>query len=318
MKPVSIILDTDMGADYDDAGALATLHALEDLGEARILAVGASNQLPYSVPLIEVINRYYGKPAIPVGAVKGKAATIDTWHKGEKWTHELPIHYFHAVPTTRDAPDAITVFRSVLAAQPDQSVVLVTIGFFTNLGHLLDSPPDKFSPLTGKQLVQKKVVRVVSMAGKFPSGKETNVIVDPENARKVFAEWPGEMVISGYEIGRFVRTGDRLIQMPVTKNPVKDAYAMSIAQDKLETDNSRYEPGGRASYDQTAVLAAVRTPETYFGLERGTFVVQNDGSNTWHPNATGTHWRLLEKTKPQALAGVIEDLMMKAPASRNP
>ncbi len=36
--PVHVILDTDIGSDCDDAGALAVLHALADRGEVEILA----------------------------------------------------------------------------------------------------------------------------------------------------------------------------------------------------------------------------------------------------------------------------------------
>ena len=38
-KPVRIIYDTDLGGDCDDAGTLAMLHRLCDLGEAELLAV---------------------------------------------------------------------------------------------------------------------------------------------------------------------------------------------------------------------------------------------------------------------------------------
>ena len=42
-QPVPVILDTDIGPDYDDVGAMAVLHALADAGEARPLAVMSSN-----------------------------------------------------------------------------------------------------------------------------------------------------------------------------------------------------------------------------------------------------------------------------------
>ena len=37
-EPVKVIFDTDMYTDFDDAGALACLHALADAGECEILA----------------------------------------------------------------------------------------------------------------------------------------------------------------------------------------------------------------------------------------------------------------------------------------
>jgi len=65
-KAVSVIFDTDMGPDYDDVGALAMLHAMADSGEANILATLSSNMYSNSVPCIEIINRYFGRPDIPL------------------------------------------------------------------------------------------------------------------------------------------------------------------------------------------------------------------------------------------------------------
>ena len=44
--PVKVIFDTDMANDCDDAGALAVLHALADLGEAEILAIVTNRKDP--------------------------------------------------------------------------------------------------------------------------------------------------------------------------------------------------------------------------------------------------------------------------------
>ncbi|MBX3742768.1 MAG: nucleoside hydrolase [Akkermansiaceae bacterium] len=308
---VPVIFDTDMGPDYDDVGALAVLNRLADLGEAEILAAGASNHLPNAVRLIGIINRSYKREGIPIGALKGKGPGIDTWHKGEKWTDVLPERYPINLPLSENAPDAVAVYRKALASAEDESVVIVSVGFFPNLRNLLRSPADAASPLDGKELVRKKVKRLVSMAGKFPSGKETNIIVDPESAREVFNEWPVEILIAGYEVGRHVRTGDRMIRMEIKGNPVVDAYAMSIPQDKEEMGKtSRYEPGGRASYDQTTVLAAVRPGDKYFSVERGVLRIDADGTNHWEVAADGRHSRLVEKMAAVELAAVIEDLMI--------
>ena len=63
-------------------------------------------------------------------------------------------------------PSTTTVLRQALAHEPDHSVVIVQVGFSTNLARFLDSPPDDSSPLTGEQLVQQKV-RLLSEATFF-------------------------------------------------------------------------------------------------------------------------------------------------------
>ena len=89
----------------------------------------------------------------------------------------------------------------LLSSQPDNSVTIVTVGFLTNLSNLLKSQPDNDSPLTGKELVRKKVKSLVSMAGRFPEGKEFNVYMDSAASIYVFENWPGEIIFTGFEIG---------------------------------------------------------------------------------------------------------------------
>lgn len=78
-EPVKIIFDSDMGPDYDDVGAIAILHALAAKGECEILATVASDGYPYIAPTLEVFNRYFGKPDIPIG-VPGSEAQIGRAH----------------------------------------------------------------------------------------------------------------------------------------------------------------------------------------------------------------------------------------------
>ena len=76
--PVKVIFDTDMATDYDDVGALAMLHAFADAGEAELLAVVSSVSVGPGVAVIETVNAYYGRPDIPVGAVKAPGASHHT------------------------------------------------------------------------------------------------------------------------------------------------------------------------------------------------------------------------------------------------
>ena len=85
-QPVNLILDTDLGPDYDDVGAMALMHALADSGQVNILATLSSNHDERVVPCIEVLNTYFNRPDIPVGAPKSEpGASLTTWHK-TKWT----------------------------------------------------------------------------------------------------------------------------------------------------------------------------------------------------------------------------------------
>src|SRR5580704_5517301 len=63
-----VIFDTDMGNDIDDALALAMLHALSDRGECELIGVTLTNAHPSAVPYIRMLNRFYGRGDLPVGA----------------------------------------------------------------------------------------------------------------------------------------------------------------------------------------------------------------------------------------------------------
>jgi inosine-uridine nucleoside N-ribohydrolase len=301
--PVNLILDTDLGPDFDDVGAMALMHALADSGQVNILATLASNKDELVVPCIEALNIYFNRPDVPLGAPKSDGASLGDWHK-VKWTEHLPATYKHTVQKTSDAPDALAVYRKILSSQPDQSVVICTIGFFTNLQNLLLSKPDQYSPLTGKELIAKKVKHLVSMAGAFPEGREFNVYCDPPASALIATEWPTDIIFSGFEIGEKILTGKRLIASSITNSPVKDTYALSLA----ETDFN-----GRMSWDQTAVLVAIKGTASYFLTERGTMVVDSDGNNTWTPDSDGRHIRLIPNMPLLEVGYLIESYMMHQP-----
>lgn len=50
---VRLILDTDLGPDYDDVGAMAVMHALADSGYVDILATISSNKSELTIPVSE-------------------------------------------------------------------------------------------------------------------------------------------------------------------------------------------------------------------------------------------------------------------------
>lgn len=297
--PVRIIMDTDIGPDYDDVGAMAVLHALADSGYAEPLAVISCNKNELTVPVIDVINTYFGRANLPTGAPKSEQAPDMKAPQG--WPELLVEKYPHTIRSTADAPDAVSVYRRVLAAQPDTSVTIVTVGFMTNLSALLDSGPDAESPLSGKELVAKKVRKLVSMAGKFPEGREFNVYIDSTAAEKVFSQWPSEVIFSGFEIGQKVITGLSLVNSESVDTPVKAAFAKALPYWKSDSL-------GRNSWDQTAVLVAIKGADPYYSLKRGRFISKG-GNNSWADDPNGRHAYLTEKMPVQQVTDTIEKLM---------
>ncbi|MEO8406349.1 MAG: nucleoside hydrolase, partial [Chitinophagaceae bacterium] len=172
---------------------------------------------------------------------------------------------------------------------------------------LLKSSPDKFSKLDGKQLVKKKVKQLVCMAGRFPGGSEFNVRMDAAASKYVFDTWETPVLLSGVEIGVRIKTGLPLIHNEtIHKSPVKDVFRICIPQDMQDT-------AGRMSWDETAVLVAVKGYEPWYEVTKGKMVVDADGNDTWS-TGTSMHGYLVEKLPPAIVEKLINRLIMHQPA----
>jgi inosine-uridine nucleoside N-ribohydrolase len=303
IPPVKIIFDTDLGPDYDDVGALAFLHAMADSGRAEILATVSSNKHELVAPSVDVINTYFQRPHLIIGAPKGEGVNTGS---PQHWADSIVARYPHSVQSTSETEDAVTVYRRVLSSQPDNSVTIVTVGFLTNLSNLLRSEADDNSPLNGRDLVSTKVKRLVSMAGTFPEGREFNVYMDSAASEYLFRHWPGEIIFSGFEIGWNIRTGIKLIDSDIRNSPVKDAFSISIPL-------SEEDKNGRMSWDQTAVLIAVYGTEGFFDLVNGTIVINKEGSNSWQADPDGRHKYVVQKMNINLMSSFIEERMMHKP-----
>ncbi|MEI7830452.1 MAG: nucleoside hydrolase [Prolixibacteraceae bacterium] len=305
--PIKIILDTDIGPDFDDVGAVTVLHAMADSGKVEILGIMACNKDSLVVPTIEVLNTYFGRPAIPVGGPKSRGVKMGS---AQHWPDSIVAKYPHKSKPTDEVPDAVSQYRKILSAQPDKSVTIVSIGFLTNLNNLLQSPPDQISPLKGSELVAQKVKNLVSMAGWFPAGKEYNVYMDSTASIYCFEHWPTPVVFTGFEIGEKVKTGLKLVGSPISNSPVKDAYRIAMAGSKDDVN-------GHMSWDQTAVLIAIYGAEPFFTSIKGTIKVKPDGSNTWDESTDGKQAHVRMKILPDSVAGFIERRMMHVPGRKD-
>ena len=305
-EPVPIIFDSDMGPDYDDVGAITLLHALADSGQAKILATIASTKYDCVACVMNVFNTYFNRPGIPIAVPKGKALTLkDRQH----WTDTLIAKYPHSIKKNEDVPDAAELYRKILSNQPHHSVTIVTVGFLTNLSNLLLTKPDAYSSLDGKELVKQKVKELVCMAGRFPSGSEFNVNQDATASQNVFSNWPTIILLSGFEIGWNIRVGLPLIHnTSIHDSPVKDVFRISIPM-------SAEDSAGRMSWDETAVLVAIKGYEPLYHLEYGRIQVAADGSNTWSTEGK-QHAHLVEAVSPEVVQAYINKVIMHQPVKK--
>ena len=236
--PVNIILDTDMGGDCDDVGALFILHGAVERGEANLLATLGCISADAIAPCLDGMNTWFGRPEIPVGTLKDPGFLA-----GRSYTSEIARRFPHRFPSGKDYPDATTLYRQVLAKQPDASVVVLAIGPLRNLANLLKSQPDAASPLEGPALIARKVKRLEIMGGTYPPSAnpkeaEWNFKQDPAAAAAVCSTWPTPVLFNGE--GGATCSGRRVTYEMPEHNPMTMAYrwypGVGYAGDRLSWD----------------------------------------------------------------------------------
>lgn len=271
-KPISIIIDTDIGSFPDDPAAFSVVHQLAKNNSIDILATVGSTKYDGIAVAIDVMNTYFGRPDIPVGVTKDPNAYSDE-PGSQNWTEYIKTHLPHRINSNEEAEDAVLVYRRVLASAPLYSVTILQIGHYTNLANLLNSKPDHLSKMNGKKLVQAKVKQVIALSGQFPNGTEWNIEKDTKSAQIFAKYWPTNVTFVGTEIGTF-DCFNKYVNATfgtVKTNPVGlNAYFFL-----------NYVDFGPGCFDAIASLVATRqTCGLYCGV-LGNIVVNDNGSNNW-------------------------------------
>jgi inosine-uridine nucleoside N-ribohydrolase len=305
---VKIIFDTDFGGDADDLGALAMLHYFVDQKECDLIAVMCWSTEKYAVSAIDAINRFYSHPDIPIGVRKDSVFIAD-WHYNKPIVDKLGSNL-----TFKDVPDATELYRKILSQQKDTSIVIVTVGPLMNIKKLLESKPDSFSYLSGKELVHQKVQKFVVMGGKFPEGKnEWNFNGNmPGVTKSVLGNLELPVVFSGFEIGVQIKTGEAFNKLDKDHPLYLGFYHFSKHAPWMK-EYYKGEILNNSSYDQTAVLYAVKNGEgkLWDKVENGHCHVDENGDNKWISGKKTNHSYLkLMEGKNDELAKLINSLML--------
>ncbi len=291
MDKQTIIFETDLGNDIDDALALDMLYKYQDASDIELLGIMLNKEGTPPPEFTDIMNSWYGYPEIPIGIIHNgvecehdasnyaKCVSLMENENGEpKFQRSLNNH--------TALPEAHLLYRELLVKQPDHSVTIVSVGFSTNLARLLDTPADEFSKLTGQELVARKVKLLCTMAGCFnnPEWYEYNVVKDIPAAKKVFSEWPTMLVTSPFEVGMAIHYPGSSIENDftwATEHPLVDAYRCYHEM-----------PYDRPTWDLTSVLYAVEGP-SYFNVSGpGKIEVSDQGLTSFTPVENGNRYYL--------------------------
>jgi hypothetical protein len=298
----SVIIDTDLSRWWDDATAIGMANVLHRRGVIRLLGIVSDVPNAVAVAAIDAINTAYGHADIPLGAMAGSDA--DTFAHG--YTDALIERLPHSVESSDDVPEAVELYRRLLAASTDGSVTIVSIGGYTNLAGLLDSPAGGGSRLDGRALIARKVDRLVIMDGLFPdSGARalTNQAIDLAAAHRVVTgDWPTPIAwVDGFG-GIQTKVGGTLCSEVGRRHPMRIVYEELFG----------CEPPKDGNWDAPTLLyAASRLPRAFEELGRGGAAVINDaGGLSWAPSATRTDDFYVHVVDQKALNRRIEALLL--------
>lgn len=266
MTMVNIILDTDLGRDCDDAGALALLHTMADLNKASILAITLCTSEISSAVTVKMINEWYKRPEIPIGRYTKRSFLEEEVCK--RFTMPLMQKYCetHSMPRFESS---VRVLRKALAQ--NSNVVIASIGMMNNIAELLKSPPDDISPLSGIELVRKSVKEMYAMGGNFKDGSyaEYNIVTDVQSAKFVSKNMPVPIIYCGFEIGEKIKSGTALLDAD-DNNPVKFAYLRHCTRDKIP----------HFSWDPITVYCAAEPNNALFKTSEGLNITFGDDAKT--------------------------------------
>jgi len=305
---VKIIFDTDFGGDADDLGALAMLHNFVEKKECELLAVLCWSTEKYSVPAIDAVNRFYNHPNILIGTRKADVYTDPNNYSkpiADKFPHQLIYE---------NAPDATVLYRQILARSGNKEITIVAVGPLKNIENLLKSCADSISPLSGKQLIEKKVKEFVIMGGQYPEGKkEWNFDGNMPGVTKfVIENIKVPIVFSGFELGVSITTG--AVFNNIDKNT--PLYVGFRHFSEFAPWMKEYYVEGQitsnSTYDQTAVLYAVRKGVGLYWdvIDKGKCVPDENGGNTWVASKKSKHQYLKLKMDKTLIAKEIEGFML--------
>lgn len=301
-----LFIDTDLGGDCDDVGALALANIFKNKGLIDIVGMTHTTSMPFGAGCIDLINKYYGNAGIKVGATRREGyCSFDTNQYAQKMLHDLGDF----ANTREKYPNSVKVMREVLTSSEDGSITMAFIGQLGNASDLLDSQPDEISKLSGIELVKQKVKKFVIMGGLFREkdekimfggseyGAEYNIVCDIKSAKNVANNCPVEIVFSDFKVGYQIHTGGRLLLAKDMKNPVTYAYTV-------------FQNCPRESWDLLAVWYAALGCDDFFSISKaGVVTIADDGESSFAELENGKHYYLRINNDIKYIVDKIDDTL---------
>lgn len=252
-----VVLDTDIGGDFDDINALLLLCASPEVELVAVTTVGAGASAVKRAQVAKTFLARAGRPEVPVFAgydqperPNSVLSSLSPEHCLNAWTAEMadavvePIHAAEALPR--------------LAAD---DVQLLSIGAMTNIA----------AAIRGDDAAMHRFGGVVAMGGAFRSQlREANVVIDPEAADTVYRSGIPLRTVGVEEASKST--------LPLSAYGALEGRSstLSLLADAARRYAAAYRTDKVTLYDVTAVAALLR-PE-WFRFESLTVAIELVGA----------------------------------------
>lgn len=282
----AVIIDTDFASDADDVIAVRLAMCFQDKGMLDIRGIALSTSYSRSPLAVHALCKQDGYGNIPVA--------MDTSGNGvQVYTNYVDVMY--DMPRDRnDYEQPVEMYRRILS-ESDTKVNIITLGFLQNIKALMDSSPDRYSPLSGMELIAEKVDTIYIVGGNS-TGKPSFNFYWPgekgiEAARAIAKEFPATVVYLQTDLsddtfcGQFYNTID---------SSQRDIVTKALRANKQEQ--------GVVAWDVFSVWCAAQDMngnlETfYLEKEQGTQYISNTGASQWTADSAGRHFRIVKRQK---------------------
>lgn len=309
MKKINkLFIDTDLGGDCDDVGAIALANIIKNDGKIDIIGMTYTTSLLWGPCCVDITNKYYGNKSIPIGVTKRKDyCVINT----NKYAQKM-VEAFNYDIQKANFMEAVELIRKTLANQEDHSVSFVCIGQLDNVSDLLDSKADKYSKLSGIELVKKKVKEFIIMGGLFKNPdekvmfngyeyqREYNIVCDIKSAQNFIAKVPVKVVFSDFKVGYQVFTAKPLLDKKDLTNPITFAYY-------------HFQNKPRESWDLLAVYYACFGNDDLFKTSKnGQISILDDGTTLFNDlNSNMNHYHIRLNNSIDYIENKINNILIK-------
>ena len=303
-----IFLDTDLGGDCDDVGAVALLNIFANQHKVEILGMTHTTSSLFGPKCIDIVNRYYGRK-VEIGVTKRKHFLDDD--RFNRFAEKMVLHFGSDLQENEQLPEAYQLMRKHLASLDNgNKLTFVGIGQMNNFAKLLQSKPDGYSSLSGVELMKEKVEEVVLMAGLFHNGSdqvyfeghpyitEYNIVTDLPSAKYFIEKCPVTITFIDFLTGYQVKSFGPLVKQGDMSHPVTFSYTL-------------FSNGARESWDPLAVYYAVCGEKDIFKRsKRGRVTVDELGNTDFREDERGNHYYVKLKLQEDEVVHILDQLIL--------